>query len=112
MPLLTSSTHLAAQASAGLCDIPGAELAMPGPFDYAAGVSWMRHKLPYLYGVNLREALAPRFGWQAGQVRFLNDAAASCWARSARARPAAFVAPSVSLWVRASAPALPWMAAL
>ncbi|MFZ0743507.1 MAG: ROK family protein [Terracidiphilus sp.] len=67
---------LGRQASAGLCDIPGAELAMPGPFDYATGVSWMRHKLPYLYGVSLREALAARFDWQAGQVCFLNDAAA------------------------------------
>ena len=36
----------------------GASLAMPGPFDYAAGVSWMQHKLPYLYGFDLRGALA------------------------------------------------------
>jgi glucokinase len=49
---------------------------MPGPFDYAAGVSWMRHKLPYLYGIDLRKALAERFGWQPEQVHFVNDAAA------------------------------------
>ncbi len=49
---------------------------MPGPFDYAKGISWMKHKLPYLYGVNVSEALATRFGWKASQVRFLNDAAA------------------------------------
>jgi glucokinase len=54
----------------------GAELAMPGPFDYPKGISWMKHKMPYLYGVNLSEALAARFGWKASQVRFLNDAAA------------------------------------
>src|SRR5438876_5525443 len=36
----------------------GAELAMPGPFDYLQGISRMRHKLLYLYGVNLRNALA------------------------------------------------------
>jgi len=54
----------------------GAELAIPGPFDYAAGVSWMQHKLPYLYGVDLRRALASRFGWKPEQVGFLNDAAA------------------------------------
>jgi glucokinase len=56
--------------------VQGAELAMPGPFDYAKGISWMKHKMPYLYGVNVSETLATRFGWKASQVRFLNDAAA------------------------------------
>ncbi|HUX46320.1 MAG TPA: ROK family protein, partial [Terracidiphilus sp.] len=51
-------------------------LAMPGPFDYATGVSWMQHKLPYLYGIDLRAKLCAAFGWQPDQVRFLNDAAA------------------------------------
>jgi len=54
----------------------GAELAMPGPFDFDEGVSLMQHKLPYLYGLNLRQSLAERFGWQPGLVRFINDAAA------------------------------------
>lgn len=57
-------------------EVEGAELAMPGPFDYEKGVSWMKHKMPYLYGVNVSEALAAGFGWKASQVRFLNDAAA------------------------------------
>ena len=52
----------------------GAVLAVPGPFDLQAGVSLMRHKLPYLYGVDLRGALAVRFGIEPAQVRFLNDA--------------------------------------
>jgi glucokinase len=56
--------------------VEGAELAMPGPFDYDQGISWMKHKMPYLYGVNVSEALATQFGWKASQVRFLNDAAA------------------------------------
>jgi glucokinase len=56
--------------------IEGAEFAMPGPFDYEKGISWMDHKMQYLYGVNVSEALAPRFGWKPAQVRFLNDAAA------------------------------------
>lgn len=67
---------LAAQVTGGAGNVLGASVAMPGPFDYAAGVSWMQHKLPYLYGFDLRKALADRFGWQPGQVRFLNDAAA------------------------------------
>jgi len=54
----------------------GAQLAMPGPFDFDSGVSLMEHKLPYLYGLNLRELLAQRFGWQPEQVRFVHDAAA------------------------------------
>jgi glucokinase len=56
--------------------VEGAEFAMPGPFDYEKGISWMKHKMPYLYGVNVSEALAARFGWKPVQVRFLNDAAA------------------------------------
>jgi glucokinase len=70
---------LAAEASADHSGIVGASLAMPGPFDYAAGVSWMKHKLPYLYGFDLRHALAEHFGWNLPQVRFLNDAAAFAW---------------------------------
>jgi glucokinase len=65
---------LGVQAGAAGEGVIGAMLAVPGPFDLKAGVSLMRHKLPYLYGVDLREALAARFGWQPSQVRFLNDA--------------------------------------
>jgi glucokinase len=67
---------LAAQADGDMSNVSGASLAMPGPFDYVEGVSWMRHKLPYLYGVNLRQELAFRFNLEPGDVRFLNDAAA------------------------------------
>ncbi len=67
---------LGVEASAGLDGVRGAELAVPGPFDFAAGISRMKHKLPYLYGVDLRGKLAERFGWQPGQVRFMLDSAA------------------------------------
>ena len=67
---------LGIKASEGIGGVEGAELAMPGPFDYTKGISWMKHKLPYLYRVNVSDALAVRFGWKASQVRFLNDAAA------------------------------------
>ncbi len=69
-------TRLAAQAGAMPKTTAGAGFAMPGPFDYAEGISWMKHKMPYLYGVNLRDALAKHMGWDGWQVRFLNDAAA------------------------------------
>jgi glucokinase len=48
----------------------GAALAVPGPFDCAAGVSLMEHKLQWLYGKDLRSALAVRFGWDPKQLRF------------------------------------------
>lgn len=71
---------LAGQVAPGGASVLGASLAMPGPFDYREGVSWMRHKMPYLYGLNLRQALAERLGWeQPGRIRFLNDAAAFLW---------------------------------
>ena len=68
--------HLGVKALAGGNDVGGAELAVPGPFDFASGISHMKHKLPYLYGVDLRGGLAERFGWQPGQVCFLLDSAA------------------------------------
>lgn len=68
--------HLASQVTSGVCEVAGAVLAMPGPFDYLEGVSWMKHKMPYLYGVNVRRVLAKQLGWKNEQVQFLNDAAA------------------------------------
>jgi glucokinase len=67
---------LGMRAAAGVDRVEGASLAVPGPFDYAHGISRLKHKMPYLYGLNLRVELAKRFGWQPSQVRFLNDAAA------------------------------------
>jgi glucokinase len=67
---------LGTSAAQGETDIPAVSIAMPGPFDYERGVSWMQHKLPYLYGFDLRHALAARLGRADSEVRFLNDAAA------------------------------------
>jgi glucokinase len=64
------------QAAAGFENVMGAGLAVPGPFDFGAGVSLMRHKLTYMYGIDLRQKLAVLFGWQPAQVRFLLDARA------------------------------------
>ena len=63
-------------AGLDLDHVSGAGLAMPGPFDYDRGISKMRHKLPSLFGVDLKTALSARFAWQPEQVRFVNDAAA------------------------------------
>jgi glucokinase len=68
--------RLGKEAAKGTAHPEGAALAFPGPFDYTAGVSLMRHKMPDLYGVDLRTALAARFGWNPCQVTFVNDASA------------------------------------
>lgn len=73
--------HALAESASNTANIPfeniaGASLAMPGPFDYANGISQMKHKLVGLFGVDLKSGLASRFHWQPDQVRFVNDAAA------------------------------------
>lgn len=68
--------RLGREASGDENDVAGASLAVPFPFDCAAGVSLMQHKFQPLYGKNLRTALASRFGWRPDQLRFLNDACA------------------------------------
>jgi glucokinase len=65
---------LAMKAAGGEVAGIGATLAFPGPFDYDAGISLMRHKLAYLYQVDLRSAFAQRLGCNPAQVHFLNDA--------------------------------------
>jgi len=65
---------LGSRASERRGEPAGAVFAIPGPFDYLAGISKMRHKLPSLYGVDLRHTLAERFGWAPDQFHFINDA--------------------------------------
>jgi len=52
-------------------------MAMPGPFDYEKGISWMKGQDKYdaLYGMDLRAALREPLGG-AFDIRFINDAAA------------------------------------
>ncbi|WP_225444147.1 ROK family protein [Echinicola arenosa] len=53
-------------------------IAMPGPFDYQDGISWIdstQDKYEALYGKNVKELLAEEMGIMAAQIRFKNDAA-------------------------------------
>lgn len=53
-------------------------IAMPGPFDYDAGISFIdstQDKYEALYGKNVKELLAKKLGISNAQVRFKNDAA-------------------------------------
>jgi glucokinase len=54
----------------------GASFAMPGPFDYALGISSMKHKFQGLYGEPLAPRLATCLGCPPDRITFLNDAAA------------------------------------
>ncbi len=61
-------------------------VAAPGPFDYAVGISRITHKLPGLYGVDLRHELGSAL--DLAEIVFLNDAEAfvlgEWWAGAAR----------------------------
>ena len=61
-------------------------IAIPGPFDYAAGISRMTHKFQAINGMPLGEALQARSGLS---VCFINDAAAFGIGAGARQLPGA-----------------------
>ena len=53
-------------------------VAMPGPFDYDAGISWIdstQDKYEALHGKNVKRLLAEKLGIKPVQIRFKNDAA-------------------------------------
>jgi glucokinase len=56
--------------------LAGLAVAMPNPFDYERGVSYMRHKYQQIYGENLRTGLSCRLKVDPDRIHFLNDAAA------------------------------------
>ena len=52
-------------------------IAMPGPFDYTNGISFMQHQNKYdaLYGLNIKEILARKLQVSKERIVFTNDAA-------------------------------------
>jgi glucokinase len=56
--------------------ISGLGIAMPGPFDYEKGISYIRglNKYEALYGINIKQYLATSLKLDARAVRFRNDA--------------------------------------
>lgn len=58
-------------------DIGAVCLAMPGPFDYERGISWMQeqHKYEKLYGLNIKELLAQSLQMSPEEIFMNNDAA-------------------------------------
>lgn len=51
-------------------------LAIPAPFDYENGISWIKEqgKFTGLYGVNLKDELSQSLLLPSNRIRFLNDA--------------------------------------
>ena len=51
-------------------------IAMPGPFDYDAGIAWMKNQDKYdsLYGLNVKALLSESLDIPKDSIRFLNDA--------------------------------------
>ncbi len=72
-------------AEAGLT---GLGVSVPGPFDYASGVSEITHKLAGLHRVDMRSELHAVSALDPAAIRFLNDAEAfllgEWWAGAAR----------------------------
>ena len=74
--------RMAEKAGSLKCRIAGVAADIPGPFDFKAGVSRMRHKYTSLYGVELM----PWFTEILGEipVRFLHDSSAFLMGAAAR----------------------------
>ncbi len=53
-------------------------IAMPGPFDYEKGISFIKglNKYECLYGENVKDLLAQALGVQSSQISMINDASA------------------------------------
>jgi len=82
------ATITSAAASITRDDVRRLGLAVPGPFDYATGVSRIAHKLHGLYGVDVRSELCGALRLETDDVSFVNDAEAflrgEWWAGAAR----------------------------
>ncbi len=63
---------------AGGCNIEKIGIAMPGPFDYEGGISWITNlnKFESLYGYNVKSLLAEQLFISTEQIEFKNDAQA------------------------------------
>jgi glucokinase len=84
--LVERITGAAADVADGVVEQIG--VAVPGPFDYASGVSLLTHKLEPLHGVDLRHELASALRTDAASIVFVNDADAfllgESWVGAAR----------------------------
>lgn len=72
-------------------ELGGISVAIPGPFDYAAGISRMTHKFRNIYGVDLREVLRAMSGVPADAgIYFMQDVNAALAGEIARGNAAGY----------------------
>ena len=72
-------------------ELVGIGIAIPGPFDYAAGVSRMTHKFRSICGVDLRGVLYAMPGVPAdAEIRFMQDVNAALAGEIARGNAAGY----------------------
>lgn len=59
--------------------IAGLSLAMPGPFDYQNGISYIKglNKYEAIYGLDIKQYLADQLNLPASSIKFRNDAEAT-----------------------------------
>jgi glucokinase len=60
-------------------DVAGLGVAMPGPFDYTKGISYIKglNKYEAIYGMDIKSVFAGFLNMDTGNVRFRNDAEAT-----------------------------------
>ena len=72
-------------------ELAGIGIAIPGPFDYAAGIPRMTHKFRSIYGVDLRGVLHAMPGVPAdAEIRFMQDVNAALAGEIARGNAAGY----------------------
>lgn len=72
------SAAIAKSISSNGSSTKGIGFAMPGPFDYYQGVSFIKglNKLSSLYNENIRDYFSKEFEIEPNKIRFINDATA------------------------------------
>lgn len=81
----------AAFAAARKMELAGIGIAIPGPFDYRAGIPRMTHKFGSIYGMNLREVLRAVPGVPDGvRIGFMQDVNAALAGEIARGNAAGY----------------------
>lgn len=89
--LATTVARGAAFAAERGMELAGIGIAIPGPFDYAAGIPRMTHKFRSIYGVDLHGVLHAMPGVPAdAEIRFMQDVNAALAGEIARGNAAGY----------------------
>lgn len=76
--IISAWYNVLSESATGICpQLVKIGIAMPGPFDYEQGISYMQeqNKFDSLYGLSVRNLLAERLAIAPDAISFLNDAA-------------------------------------